>query len=184
MYVLLMGAAIVASMVVSVSLGTFYDPTTLDSPMVRQAQAKSPPKSCIFEDSELYRSIYVYPSPNEPHWKTSELVNEYGKTFNESSWPWIEFDDTARKNSRGHYNINSQNVQYTTELLVRELMVNPDSCLRTNDPETAKLFYVPYLPSIEHHKGTDRETDYSTSPYGQSIMNILEMKDYTLWEER
>lgn len=72
--------------------------------------------------------------------------------------------------------------QYTLELIVREMMLHPESCLQTRNPEKAKLFYVPYLPSMEFHQGRLFVADYSTSPYGQAIYDALE-GNYQGWED-
>jgi Exostosin family len=137
---------------------------------------------CIFRHSPIYRKVYVYPNPGEPEWQ-GDIVSPAGQNLSAlQPWPWLELDKNARENSQGHYNIYSPNVQYTTELLVKELMVNPNSCLRTLDPEEASLFYVPYLPSIEHHVGHNSKTDYSFSPFGRAIIDILDKEDYNGWE--
>lgn len=147
---------------------------------------EDPDKDCIFRDSPIYRKVFVYPNPGEPEW-TGDIIlmkDDEGRISNETTiqWPWLSLDRSARVHSRAHYNIQSANVQYATELLVRELMIHPNSCLRTMDPEEATLFYVPYLPSTEHHMGDDRKTDYSFSLYGKAILDILDNKDYTGWE--
>lgn len=139
-------------------------------------------RECIFRYSSIYRKVYVYPNPGDPEW-TGEILSPSGQNLSAlPPWPWLELDRISRGNSRAHYNILSSNVQYTTELLVRELMINPKSCLRTMDPEQATLFYVPYLPSVEHHVGHDAKTDYSFSPFGKAIVDILDKQDYTTWE--
>jgi len=142
---------------------------------------KEDDKDCIFRDSPLYRKVFVYPNPGEPGWE-GDLLTESGRNRTAMQWPWLAIDHKARQDAQGHYDIDSQIVQYTTELLVRELMVNPKSCLRTYNPEEATLFYVPYLPSTEHHVGHRAKTDYSTSPYGQAIMDILNDQSYDAWE--
>jgi hypothetical protein len=138
---------------------------------------------CPFRDSPLHRKVYVYPNPGEEGWE-GDILSEAGRNLvSLKPWPWLAFDKAAKASSTGHYNIYSQNVQYTTELLVREIMINPASCLRTSDPEEASLFYVPYLPSMEYHMGQDRATDYSYSPYGRAITDILDDRKYGAWEE-
>jgi len=109
-------------------------------------------------------------------------LTKQGRNLTAMQWPWIKIDETAKQEAQAHYDVESQNVQYTTELLVRELMINPKSCLRTYDPEEATLFYVPYLPSTEHHMGHRLKTDYSTSPYGKAIMEIIDNEQYDEWE--
>jgi hypothetical protein len=141
---------------------------------------------CPFRDSPIYKKVYVYPNHGDvaQGW-SGDMLSEYGKDPQHPRWPFLDLDIQARAAGTGHYNILSQNVQYNTELLVRELMIHPHSCLRTYDPEEATLFYVPYLPSIEHHRGLDgfRDIDYSTSSYGQAIMDIVDKQDYTGWEK-
>lgn len=137
---------------------------------------------CIFRDSPIYRKVYVYPNPGEVGWE-GDILSAAGHNRTAMRWPWLALDKSARENARCHYNIASSNVQYATELLVRELMINPQSCLRTLDPEEAILFYVPYLPSIEHHVGHDTMLDYSPSPYGKAIFDIVEKQDYSAWEK-
>lgn len=63
--------------------------------------------------------------------------------------------------------MEAEQVQYTADLPVRELMVNPKSCLRKTNPDEATLFYVPWLPSAVHQIGENDKSifDNSTSPY-------------------
>jgi hypothetical protein len=138
---------------------------------------------CPFRNSPLYRKIFVYPDHGdvENGWSGSILSNNSNSTP-PPPWPWLEFDRQARQDGTSHYDITSTHVQYTTELLVRQVMVHPKSCLRTYNPEEASLFYVPYLPSVEHHQGSVRVNDYTTSPYGQAISDILEKGQYDAWE--
>lgn len=137
--------------------------------------------TCIFRKSPIYRKVFVYPNPGENEWE-GDILTPSGHNASAMQWPWLALDQSARANARSHYNIESSNVQYATELLVRELMVNPQSCLRTYDPDEATLFYVPYLPSTEHHMGHDSKTNYDFSPYGRAILQIIENQDYTDWE--
>jgi hypothetical protein len=142
-------------------------------------------RDCPFRDSPIYRKVYVYPNYGdvENGW-SGEILSHEGKDLSTlPRWPYLDIDARSRNESRAHYNIKSNNVQYATELLVREIMINPKSCLRTYDPEEATLFYVPYLPSVEHHIGSDRQMDYSTSPYGQAIMDITDKGDFAGWEK-
>ena len=141
-------------------------------------------EDCPFKDSPIYRKVFVYPNHGdvENGWE-GDILSEAGKNLTAlPRWPFLDIDIQSRNRSSGHYNQKSQNVQYTTELLVREIMINPRSCLRTYDPEEATLFYVPYLPSVEHHVGHDRKTDYTTTVYGQAIMDILDKGQYEGWE--
>lgn len=164
----------------------------LDEDLSDSARASTPIKGnewddtdCPFRDSPIYRKVYVYPNYGdvENGWY-GDILSDAGKDLSSlRRWPFLDLDEQSRNASRGHYSIYSQNVQYTTELLVREIMIHPNSCLRTYDPEEATLFYVPYLPSVEHHVGHDAKTDYNTSPYGQAIMDIIDKGDYTGWEK-
>ena len=146
-----------------------------------------PDANCPFYDSTLYRSIYVYPSPGEERWEKAKddgivLDNNKNHINSTTIWPWIEIDRRAKRQGLFHYDRKGPAVQYATELLVRDIITHPDSCLQTDDPENASLFYVPYLPSTEYHKGYSPLGDYQTSPYGQAILDILDDKNYTAWE--
>ncbi len=79
------------------------------------------------------------------------------------------------------YDLLFPSLQYNTELLVREIITNPNSCLRTHDPEQATLFYVPYMPATEFHNGNLSLGDYSPSPYGMALIDVLDHK-YEGWE--
>ncbi len=161
--------------------------TTVDLNMYKDYTYPSDPsrdddKDCMFLDSQLYRSVYVYPTwMNETDgWDGPILSSTYK---NVSKWPWIDLEQEAKDGKYGHYGAaNNQMGQYTLELIVRDLMTHPESCLRTMDPLKASLFYVPYLPSIEFHKGKTYAQDYSTSPYGAAIEDATEGK-YDKWEE-
>lgn len=128
----------------------------------------------------MYRSIYVYPSPDNHDWE-GDILSAHGKARNVTSWPWIEIDQRSKSQTKAHYDTQSSAVQYTTELLVRDIITHPDSCLRTYDPEQASLFYVPYLPSMEYHNGSLWLGNYETSPYGQAIMDATAGK-FDTWE--
>jgi Exostosin family len=47
---------------------------------------------------------------------------------------------------------------------------------------TLSFFVVFGPPTQEHHQGHDRKTDYSFSPYGKAILDIVDNKEYTAWE--
>jgi hypothetical protein len=141
--------------------------------------------NCPFRNSPIYRKVYVYPTYGEVDngWSGSILSDAARNLTNTLvEWPWLKWERESKINATSHYDINGQHVQYATELLVRDIITHPDSCLRTNNPEEATLFYVPYLPSVEHHHGDKRINDMSLSKYGQSIMDILEGK-YLGWED-
>jgi hypothetical protein len=152
-----------------------------------------PDRNCPFRDSPLYRSIYAYPSPGDDRWTGDILASSHNHTGTSNAsdtstssrplpkWPWIDIDRQSRDRAKVHYDPSSTAVQYTTELLVRDIILHPNSCLLTNDPEQAKLFYVPYLPSVEYHNGTLSLGNYETSPFGQALMDATE-GDYRAWE--
>jgi hypothetical protein len=85
------------------------------------------------------------------------MLSAAGQSWNISlpAWPWLDLRRQSQLQQTSHYNINGHHVQYSTELLVREVMISPKSCLRTYNPEEATLFYVPYLSSVEHRKGSE-----------------------------
>lgn len=142
-------------------------------------------RDCPFRNSPIYRKVFVYPNYGDVDdgW-SGDILSAAGRDLSTlPRWPFLDLQESSRKNESGHYNIKSTNVQYTTELLVRELMMNPKSCLRTYNPDEATLFYVNYLPSVEHHLGHDYKTSYETSPYGQAIIDIIDKKDYSGWEK-
>jgi hypothetical protein len=142
-----------------------------------------PDANCPFRSSPLYRKVYVYPTYGEVDngWSGS-ILSDAGRNLSAlEPWPWLKWERESKENATSHYDINGQHVQYTTELLVRDIITHPDSCLRTYDPEEATLFYVPYLPSVEHHQGSKKVNNMSLSKYGQSIMDILDGK-YLAWE--
>ena len=147
--------------------------STKDVPPQLQQQEQQQDITCPFRDSPLYRSIYVYPSPNENElWEqgkvdgivleTDDDIASRGTNSSEVKdfWPWLHIDQQSKQNSKFHYDILNPAIQYNTELLVRDIITHKHSCLRTLDPNNAKLFYIPYLPSIEYHKGYSRLGNY------------------------
>ncbi|KAG7364374.1 exostosin family protein [Nitzschia inconspicua] len=138
-------------------------------------------KDCIFRDSSLVESVYIYPVPGTPEF-TGDILSVYGQTHSIPEYPWVAVDAEAKREGWGPYDTASQLVQYNTELMVRDILTHPDSCLRTNDPEKATLFYVPYLPAAEFHQGKLHLGNYSTTEYGKAIMDILERNDHSGWE--
>ena len=136
---------------------------------------------CPFKDSSLFESIYVYPHPGTPEF-TGNILSKYGQKNTIQEYPWMVIDERSRKAGIGPYEPTSQLVQYNTELLVRDIITHPQSCLRTYDPEKAKLFYVPYLPAAEFHNGTLNLGNYGTTRYGQALMDIIRDGKYDAWE--
>ena len=135
-------------------------------------------KDCPFRFSPMYRSIYVYPNPGDQDW-TGEILSGHN---NNPIWPWIEIQSKTKHDASVHYNPKRPYIQYNSELLVQLLLTHPDSCLRSYDPDTAKLFYVPYMPSLEYHNGTLGLGSYETSPFGKALMSAIDHQNYTLWE--
>ena len=138
-------------------------------------------KNCIFLNSSIYRSIYVYPNwMNETDGWHGPILNHKNK--NVTKWPWLELDYRAREEKWGQYAEKSNEMgQYSLELIVRDLITHPDSCLRTMDPMKATLFYVPYLPTTEFHNLTQFPNSLETSPYAQAIESAIDGK-YGQWE--
>ncbi|CAJ1933063.1 unnamed protein product [Cylindrotheca closterium] len=149
---------------------------------------------CIFRNSPLYRSVYVYPSPLDKEWE-GEILSEYASRTADGrnvSWPWLEMDQRLKEEGKAQYDANNKDFnQYTTELLVRDIITHPNSCLRTDDPESASLFYIPYLPTMEYHNGS-LFGDYKTSPFSQAMLDATSLyvndsdshyNKYDLWEK-
>ncbi len=138
-------------------------------------------KDCIFLNSSIYRSVYVYPTwNNETDGWHGPILNTMNKNLTE--WPWLDIDKRAREGGWGHYgDASNQMGQYTLELIVRDLMTHPESCLRTMDPMKATLFYVPYLPSTEFHNGKTFVSSKTQSPYEKAIESATSGK-YDEWE--
>ncbi len=138
-------------------------------------------KDCIFLNSSLYRSIYVYPTwmNKEDGWHGPIL---HDKNKNVAKWPWIEMDERAKKERFGQYAEKPNEMgHYSLELIVREIITHPDSCLRTMDPMKASLFYVPYLPSTEFHNVTQFPGKLDASAYATAIEAAVDGK-YGQWE--
>mmetsp|Transcript_26787 Transcript_26787/g.58105 ORF Transcript_26787/g.58105 Transcript_26787/m.58105 type:complete len:620 (+) Transcript_26787:173-2032(+) len=156
-------------------------------------------RHCPFRNSSIYRSIYVYPTFNGTFggdWTSDPMVlSRYGKPKGANGtasplkpWPWIGYDETERKRGIGKYDLSNLLMQsYSLELVVRDVITHPDSCLRTDDPEKAKLFYIPYLPSAEYHEEgvllpRGCEKAFGTSPYAQAIIDAID-GNYDGWEK-
>jgi len=176
-------------------------PSTLRKKNVTKAVIQAEPESesevepayaikdsdCPFRHSPLYRKIYVYPDHGDitAGWGSTSIMSSAAQKNSSSipKWPWIDIDLSARNASEAHYDRTSPGQQYSTEHMIRELMINPKSCLRSYDPETADLFYVPYMVSTEHHLGRTRvNPDFQLSRYGKAIRDIVEKGDHTAWE--
>lgn len=141
-------------------------------------------RNCPFRDSSIVESIYVYPSPGDVDWE-GDILSNFTRVKNESvieEYPWIANDLYCKAAGIGPYDITSQMVQYNTELMVRDILTHPDSCLRTYDPEKATLFYVPYLPAAEYHNGTVYN-DFSQSKYGKALIDVITENKFEAWEK-
>ena len=142
---------------------------------------------CPFRHSSIYRSVYVYPTPGTKEW-TDDILSDYARDHpyefdSNHTYPWIAIDKIARDGPYLHYDVKSEGVQYTTELLVRDILTHPESCLQTSNPNNATLFYVPYLPSTEFHNLSlySNRGNMRTSKYAQAIMDAIQGK-YERWE--
>lgn len=146
------------------------------------AAAADDDADCPFRNSSIYRSVYVYPSPGDQEW-TGSILTDHGRLLTKDSWPWLKIDEQTRYNETNHYHVTSQHAQFSTELLVRQILTHPDSCLRTHNPEHAKLFWVPYLPSVEFHAGIrGPPPSHQTSVYASAISNAISGRDYSDWK--
>jgi hypothetical protein len=141
-------------------------------------------EGCIFRNATIYRKVFVYPTPGQEGWE-GDILSAFGKNLTQlKPWPWLAIDRQIRAEGKEHYFPLSMTAQFSTELIVRDILTHPDSCLRTMDPEEADLFYVPYLPSVEFHAGVrGKPPSHATSPYAQAILDILQKQDYRAWEE-
>lgn len=156
--------------------------------------------NCIFRDSPLYRSVYVYPSPGEPEWwaelershtssnatttTTTRILSKEGRAFaSDFRYPWQKIEERTRQSQSFQFRLkDARAIQYTTELIVRDILTHFDSCLRTRDPTQASLVYIPYLISMEWHNGSQYPKSFETSPYAQAILDILQRQNYDAWE--
>ena len=145
-------------------------------------------RNCPFRDSSIVESIYVYPSPGDLDFK-GDILSDYARENNNNNkstaikdFPWIANDVYTKLHRIGPYDTRSQMVQYNTELMVRDIVTHPDSCLRTYDPEKATLFYVPYLPAAELHNGT-LFAPVSNSIYGKALIDVITKNKFDDWEK-
>ncbi|GAX12961.1 hypothetical protein FisN_2Hh454 [Fistulifera solaris] len=171
----------------SSSISSAWLPLTTDDSSANQDTLDD---ECVFRTSSLYRKVYVYPSPGEPEWRGSILSNESNNNTSFPQYPWDQVLQVIRREAREQYYPHSMTAQFSTELIVHDLLRN--SCLRTYDPEEAELFLVPYLPSVEFHAGVrGKPPSHATSPYAQAILNILDSPEqetdsakYAAWEKQ
>jgi len=143
-----------------------------------------PDADCPFRNSPLYRNIYVYPDYGdvENGWQGS-ILSEAAHQGKVEPWPWLEYDRVERQNETIHYDVLGENAQYATELLIKQVMTHPKSCLRTHDPEQAKLFYVPYMNTLELRRASDEWTGMERRlKYGKAVHKVVEHQQYDEWE--
>ncbi len=162
------------------------------SSYLREKEPEADPDAhCIFRDSPLYRSIFVYPSPRDPLFGTMKSerarLSENG-TF--PMWRWLEMNDQFRESHLLMYNTQHDDEnQFATDVYVHDIVTHPESCLQTNDPEKAKLFYVPHMETL-HWRGLEMLNELpeewrqkKITPYGEALMSAMD-GSYDLWEER
>lgn len=147
-------------------------------------------KNCPFKNSGLYRSIYVYEHPDigPSHMRSPSTLNRsYGaeemddESLSAPKWYWLEEKEQWKEKNWGSFIVGSSMEQFSLDIIVHDIITHPDSCLRTTDPATAKLFYVPYLNSIDFHKyGKLFPSSYDTTPHAQAIMDAID-GDYSGW---
>lgn len=140
-----------------------------------------PGAECPFRRSPLYQKIFVYPSPDDTKGWAGDILSDAALQNLTPPWPWLEYMRHSATYETTHYDIDGNHVQYTTELLIRELLMHPKSCLRTYNPEEATLFYVPYLASVDFYQAFNKPNK-TTSPYAQALLDILDYQNYTAWE--
>lgn len=69
-------------------------------------------------------------------------------------WPWLAINDELRQKAEQIYSatVDAAN-HYSLEVYIYDIMTHPESCLTTDDPEQAKLFYVPHLSTLFYRYG-------------------------------
>ena len=145
----------------------------------KEDQEDQEDQDCPFKDTKLYRSVYIYQHPDKGP-KSMRANPESSQIYEE--WPWIPIQEASKEGEWGHYAMGSQMDQYTLEIIVNEIFTHPDSCLQTDDPEKATLFYVPFFNSVHFHNGKLFAQDYATTKYAQAMMDAMEY-NYQTWEE-
>uniref|UniRef100_A0A7S3Q7G8 Exostosin GT47 domain-containing protein n=1 Tax=Chaetoceros debilis TaxID=122233 RepID=A0A7S3Q7G8_9STRA len=162
--------------------------SSISSSNISKNIATEEDENCIFKDSPLYRSIYVYPIPGTDEWNNDkvDILSEFGKENKHNiTYPWVDMQNKLLSEGKGLYVENNPLWnQYTTELLLQSIITHPDSCLRSYDPESASLFYVPYLASVEYHNESLYGGNYDITAQGQALMNVIANQNYTEWEHK
>ena len=124
---------------------------------------------CPFRHSKLYRTIYVYEHPERgPLSMRAPSAND--TVFEE--WPWIPILQNSSEEEYGHFGMATPMDQYTLEIIVNEIFPNPSSCLRTYNPESAVLFYVPFFNSVHFHAGSLFPQNFTTTRYAQARRSL------------
>ena len=116
-----------------------------------------PDQDCPFRHSALYRSIFVYPNPHTEATLFAHVRSSSNTTTTRTTieWPWMVTLHQTRSAGTGLYDIidNPSVTQFALDAVVYELLTSPHSCLRTEDPSHAQLFFVPFLPSLYRRGG-------------------------------
>jgi Exostosin family len=171
------------------SIVTLVNP--LDSqPLGRKENEKD--TDCPFRNSSLYRSIFVYPNPHTDAALFAKFRSKIfvatttANTISTIQWPWILQRDKIRRDGTFLYNIdNPPLTQFALDLVVYEMMTSSQSCLRTDNPDNAKLFFVPFLPSV-FRRGGDEPWSHDavphTSIYEQALADAMTAKSFDGWE--
>ncbi|CAB9503371.1 Probable glucuronosyltransferase [Seminavis robusta] len=141
---------------------------------------------CAFPDSPLHQSIFVYPNPHTE----ATLFAKFQSTTNATTtieWPWILQRDKMRREGTFLLDETDPSLsQFALDLLVYELFTSPCACLRTHNPATAKLFFVPFLPSVFRRGGDAQwtlEAVPHTSIYEQALAKAMTGQSYDEWEQ-
>ena len=171
--------------VLSVPTRTFSS-AILDSSSSNSSSNNNGDQDCPFRDSFLYRSIFVYPDPHTEAAMFVKFRSSNNASADAIEWPWIQNLIRHRKDGRGLYDINNPSMtQFTLDAVVYEIMTSPHSCLRTWDPTHAKLFFVPFLPSLYRRSGLnvgdDNMTEH-TSAYEEALAQAMVGASHDGWE--
>ncbi len=157
-----------------------------------QTMIEDPDADCPFRHSPLYRSIFVYPSPHDTLLFNKMKSDRAGASNNGTViWPWLAINEEFREKKLLMFHVNQDWNHFSIEQCVHDMMTLPNSCLRTNDPERAKLFYVPHLETMYWH-GLDKlgklpdewRNQKRMTPHGEALWEAIEgNNNYTLWED-
>ena len=88
----------------------------------KRGRTFDPDSDCPFRHSGLYRRVFVYPNYGDvENGRKGSILSAAGARNHSPSWPWLAYDDIGRHNNSFQYNLDGTLVQYSTELLVREI---------------------------------------------------------------